>query len=104
MAWMLHGPYSRVFKKEITSPSILELMWISAHSTIFQGFMTRIGNSIPDQLRIEGTKTEVCFLNLDIGTTKLYRNEDNNLISGSTIYNWKQWCKKGLFNILNKID
>ncbi|KAF8123918.1 hypothetical protein EV363DRAFT_1546024, partial [Boletus edulis] len=104
MAWMLHGPYPRVSRKGITSPSILELMWISANSTTFQGFMTRIGNAIPDQLRIEGTKTEVCLLNLDIGTTKLYRDEDNNLKSGSTIYNWSQLYKKGLFNILNKIE
>ncbi|KAF8123911.1 hypothetical protein EV363DRAFT_1546009, partial [Boletus edulis] len=106
MAWMLHGPYPRMSKKGITSPSILELMWISANSTTFQGFMTRINNSIPDQLRIEGTKTEVCLLNLDIGTTKLYRGENNNpnLKSGPTIYNWNQLCKKGLFNILDKID
>ncbi|KAF8123886.1 hypothetical protein EV363DRAFT_1271860 [Boletus edulis] len=104
MAWMLHGPYPKVSKRGITSPSILELMWISAHSTTFQGFMTRVHNSIPDQLRIEGTKTEVCLLNLDIGTTKLYRDEDNNLKSGSTVYHWNQLYKKGLFNILDKID
>ncbi|KAF8132764.1 hypothetical protein EV363DRAFT_1416435 [Boletus edulis] len=94
MAWMLHGPYPKVSKRGITSPSILELMWISAHSTTFQGFMTRINTSIPDQLRIEGTKTKVCLLNLDIGTTKLYRDEDNSLKSDSTIYNWNQLYKK----------
>ncbi|KAF8431895.1 hypothetical protein L210DRAFT_3633500 [Boletus edulis BED1] len=94
MAWMLHGPYPKVSKRGITSPSILELMWISAHSTTFQGFMTRINNSIPDQLRIEGTKTEVCLLNLDVGTTKLYRDEDNSFKSDSTIYNWNQLYKK----------
>ncbi|KAF8417544.1 hypothetical protein L210DRAFT_3767241 [Boletus edulis BED1] len=104
MAWMLHGPYPKVSKRGITSPSILELMWISAHSTTFQGFMTRINTSIPDQLRIEGTKTEVCLLNLDVGTTKLYRDEDNSLKSDSTIYNWNQLYKKGLFNILDKSD
>ncbi|KAF8132789.1 hypothetical protein EV363DRAFT_1472783, partial [Boletus edulis] len=104
MAWMLHGPHPKVSKRGITSPSILELMWISTHSTTFQGFMTRINNSTPDQLRIEGTKTEVCLLNLDIGTTKLYRDEDNSFKSGSTIYNWNQLYKKGLFNILDKSD
>ncbi|KAF8123880.1 hypothetical protein EV363DRAFT_1271852 [Boletus edulis] len=104
MAWMLHGPYPKVSKRGITSPSILELMWISAHSTTFQGFMTRINTSIPDQLRIEGTKTKVCLLNLDVGTTKLYKDEDNSLKSGSTTYNWNQLYKRGLFNILDKGD
>jgi hypothetical protein len=100
MAWMLHDPYPRVFKTKVTSPSILELMWISSHSATLQDFMARRDNSMTDQLRIEGIKTEVCLLNLDNGPTKCHSDEDNNPELNSTAYFpvWQQFIAQGQFS------
>lgn len=102
MAWMLHDSYPRMFKSTVTSPSILELMWISAHSITLQDFMTRTGNSMSDQLRIEGVKAEVFLLNPDTGPTKCHSDEDNNHKLGSTTHlpNWKQFIAQGQFSTL----
>ncbi|KAF8557205.1 hypothetical protein OG21DRAFT_379494 [Imleria badia] len=83
MAWSLHDSYSRVSKTAIRSPSILELMWISAHSTTLQDFMTRMSNSMSDHLRIEGMKMELCLLNENIGLAEC-SNEDIIFNSSST--------------------
>ena len=107
MAWMLHDSHPRMSKTTITSPSILELMWISAHSATLQDFMTRTGKSMSDQLRIEGIKTEVCLLNLDTGPTKCHSDEDNNLNLklSSTAYlpNWQQFIAQGQFSIFYSV-
>ncbi|KAF8557198.1 hypothetical protein OG21DRAFT_379019 [Imleria badia] len=95
MAWMLHDSYPRMSKIAITSVSLLELMWISIHSTTLQDFMTRTNTSMSDQLRIEGMKIELCLLNLDTGIKG--SDKDNILNLSSTTYspNWQQFIAEG---------
>ena len=102
MAWMLHDSYPRMFKTRVTSPSILELMWVSAHSTILQDVMARADKSMSDQLRIEGIKTEVCLLNLDIESTHCQSAKESSLELSSTAHlpNWQQFVAQGQFSIL----
>ena len=102
MAWMIHDPHPRMFKSMVTSPSILELVWISAHSTTLHDFMTRTDNSMSDQLRIQGVKTEVCLLDLNTGPTRCHSDEGD---LGSTSYfpNWKQFIAQGQFGIIHSV-
>ena len=102
MAWMLYDSYPRVVKTTITSLSILELMWISTHSTTLQDCMTKMVNSMSDQLRIEGIKTEVCLLNLDAKLTICHLNKVNNLNQKSMDHssNCKPGTAKGQFTLL----
>ena len=63
----------------MTSSSVLELMWISAHSMTLQDLMKMTANSTPDQLRLKGMKAEVCLDDLVSEPTRSSKDQDNNL-------------------------
>ena len=65
-------------RASITSPNILGLIWISAHSIGLQDFM-KTCNSLPDQLRLKGMKAEVCLGDMKSEPIRLLGNTDYNL-------------------------
>ena len=104
MAWMLHDSYPRVSKIFITSLSLLELMWISNHSTTLHDFMKRMKNSASDQLRIEGMKIELCLLNLNSGMTRGSDRNNPNVTSTTHSSNQHQFTAEGQFDIFHTIS
>ncbi|KAG8215448.1 hypothetical protein J3R82DRAFT_9062 [Butyriboletus roseoflavus] len=63
VVWMFHHSQPTHSKTSASSPNILGLIWISAHSIGLQAFM-KSGNSLPDQLRLKGMKAEVCLADM----------------------------------------
>ena len=76
--WMFHHSQPTYSKTLITSPSILGLVYISAHSISLQDFM-KTANSLPDQLRLKGMKAEVCLADMKSEPIRLLGSTDHNL-------------------------
>ena len=76
--WMFHHSQPEHSRASITSPNILGLIWISAHSIGLQDFM-KTCNSLPDQLRLKGMKAEVCLGDMKSEPIRLLGSIDHNL-------------------------
>ena len=99
VVWMLYDLYPIHSRASVTSLSVLELMWISAHSTTFQDLMKMSGNSTPDQLRLKGMKAEVCLADLVSQPARSPKHEDNNCQPDLTAYapNWQEFVSEGFY-------
>ena len=64
-----------------------------------------VTSPISDQLRIQGINIEVSLLNLNAGSFKPDKDENNNVKLSSTIHssNWQQFVAKGKFFLLISI-
>ena len=74
-------------------------MWISAHSMTLQDLMRISGNSSPDQLRLEGIKSEVCLVDLGSEPTRSPKDKNNNPQPDFKAYapNWQEFVSAGLY-------
>jgi hypothetical protein len=83
-------------KASITSPNILGLIWISAHSISLQDFM-KASNPPLDQLRIKGMKAEVCLADMRSEPIGLHGSTDWNLQldSEALAHDWQEYISKG---------
>ena len=104
--WMLYDSQS---KASVTSSSVLELMWISAHSMALQDLMKMTSNSSPDYLRPKGMKAQVNLADLVSEPTRCPMDKDNNSQPDFKVYapNWQVFTTEGLypqFNIKQTAD
>ena len=73
--WTFHHSQPTHSKGSIITPSTLGLIWISAHSIGLQDFM-KTGNFLPDQLRLQGMKAEVCLADMKSKSIRLLGSID----------------------------
>ncbi|KAG8215508.1 hypothetical protein J3R82DRAFT_9153 [Butyriboletus roseoflavus] len=105
MVWMFHHLQPTHSKGTITSPNILGLIWISAHSISLQAFM-KSGNSLLDQLRLKGMKADACLADMKSEPIRVLGSIDHNLqmdvFSGHIIEGqlFMHWLCYGLHAIL----
>ena len=78
VVWMFYHSQPIQSNTSITSPHTLELIWISAHSIGLQDFM-KASNSLPDQLRLQGMKAEVCLADMQSESIRLLGSTNHNI-------------------------
>ena len=98
VVWMFYHSQPTYSNTSIMSPNILELIWISAHSIGLQNFM-KAGNSLPDQLRLQGMRAEVCLADMKSEPIRLLGSANHILQMHEKDHppSWQTNSLKGLF-------
>ena len=95
VVWMFHSSHPTPSKTSVTSSGVLELIWITAHSTALQDLMKTVGSSVPDQLRLRGMKAEFCLA--DLASEPTTCEEENNIQFEAYTLQWQRFSTQGLF-------